>query len=242
VTRAASKPAASGRRFSAPKRRPLPRRIAIWLLVAAGAFFAFFGSLILALKWLNPLTTAVQMQRRVEALLAHKPYKKRCAFVPIERISPNLRHAVIAAEDTRFLEHSGIDWIEMQKVLEKDLEKRKLGRGGSTITQQLIKNLFFTTNRSLVRKGMEFLLVPVVEFVLGKERILELYLNVIEWGPGVYGAEASARYWYKTSAWVLSREQAARLASVVPNPKRRKPERMDNYTEIILTRMRQMGW
>ncbi len=235
-------------RKAAPQRRSrlrlrlLLRWSAVCLFIVAAGFFMLFGSMIVALKWINPFTSAVQMQRRIEALVHHKPYTKRYSFVPIERISPNLQHAVIAAEDTRFLEHSGIDWIEMQKVLEKDLEKGKLGRGGSTITQQLIKNLFFTTNRSLVRKGMEFMLVPVVEFVLGKERILELYLNVIEWGPGVYGADAAARYWYKTSPSVLNREQAARLASVIPNPRRRKPDRMDNYTDVILTRMRQMGW
>lgn len=198
--------------------------------------------MLVALKWVTPPTTSVQIQRRIESWGSGKTYKKRYTFVPANRISTDLRHAVIAAEDTRFLDHSGIDWVEMRKVIEKDVEKGKLGRGASTISQQLVKNLFLTTSRSLIRKGLEFLMVPVVELVLGKDRILELYLNVIEWGPGVYGAEAASRYWFKIPASQVGREQAARLASVIPNPRRRNPERMDDYTSVILTRMRQMGW
>jgi monofunctional glycosyltransferase len=217
-------------------------KLLLCFLAIACAVYAAFGVMIVSLKWIDPVTTSVQMQRRYETWRAHKPYKKRYTFVPMNRISRDLQHAVVAAEDTRFSEHSGIDWIEVQKVLDQDLERGKLGRGGSTISQQLVKNLFLTTNRSLIRKGLEFTLVPVAEFVLGKERILELYLNVIEWGPGVYGAEAASRYWYNLPASQVGRDQAARLASVIPNPRRRKPDRMDNYTGIILTRMRQMGW
>jgi monofunctional biosynthetic peptidoglycan transglycosylase len=213
-----------------------------WTALLCLSIFAAVILLITALRWINPPTTAVHIQRRVEALLAHKPYKKRYTFIPLDRISPNLRHAVVAAEDTRFEEHSGIDWVEVQKVLEKDLQKGKLGRGASTISQQLVKNLFLTTKRSLIRKGLEFLLVPPCELILGKDRILELYLNVIEWGPAIYGAEAASRYWYNTSSSRIDREQAARLASVIPNPLRRKPDRMDGYTAVILTRMHQMGW
>ncbi len=211
--------------------------------MALGAtIYLGFVFLIISLKWINPLTTSVQMERRVEAWRSGKPYRKRYRFVPLSRISRELRHAVIAAEDTRFSEHSGIDWVEVKKVLDNDIQKGKLGRGGSTISQQLVKNLFFTTSRSVLRKGLEFTLVPATELVLGKERILELYLNVIEWGPGVYGAEAASRYWYNIGAAGVGREQAARLASVIPNPRRRKPDRMDNYTGVILMRMRQMGW
>lgn len=224
------------------KRRRLVVRALKWTALACACLLAAPILLIAALRWIDPPTTAVHIQRRLEAWSAHKAYNKRYTFAPLERISPNLRHAVVAAEDTRFEEHSGIDWVEMQKVIEKDWQKGKLGRGASTISQQLVKNLFLTTKRSLVRKGLEFLLVPPAELMLGKERILELYLNVIEWGPGVYGAEAASRYWYNTSCLRLDREPAARLASVIPNPLRRKPERMDGYTSVILTRMRQMGW
>ncbi len=115
-------------------------------------------------------------------------------------------------------------------------------RGGSTLSQQLVKNLFFGTGRSFIRKGGELTLVPVAEFVLGKQRILELYLNVVEWGPGVYGAEAACHNYYKTSAKSIGREQSARLAAILPAPLKRHPERMNSYSAIIMKRMRQVNW
>jgi monofunctional biosynthetic peptidoglycan transglycosylase len=153
-----------------------------------------------------------------------------------------LQHAAIAAEDGRFYQHHGIDWQEVQKVVDQDVEEGKLGRGGSTITQQLVKNLFLTTNRSLIRKAVEFTLAPAAELVLPKRRILELYLNVIEWGPGIYGTEAGALAWYNVPAARLTRDQAARMAALIPSPLRRKPERMNSYSAEILRRMAQMGW
>ena len=124
----------------------------------------------------------------------------------------------------------------------EDLEEGRVGRGGSTITQQLVKNLFATTSRSWLRKVFEFSLAPVAELILGKQRILDLYLNVIEWGPGIYGAEAAAQTYFHTSAARLTREQCAHLAAVIPNPRRRKVTRMNDYSAAILVRMRQMGW
>jgi monofunctional biosynthetic peptidoglycan transglycosylase len=115
-------------------------------------------------------------------------------------------------------------------------------RGASTITQQLVKNLFFGTSRSILRKGAETTLVPVAEFVLGKQRILEIYLNAVEWGPGIYGADSACRYYDKTPPRSISREQSARLAAILPAPLKRKPERMNNYSAVILRRMSQMGW
>jgi len=194
------------------------------------------------LKWATPLTTGVQTQRRIESWFDKKTYVKSYKPVPMSRISRDLQHAVVAAEDTRFREHLGVDFKEMQKLLEEDLEAGSLGRGGSTITQQLVKNLYLTTQRSLIRKGFEFTLVPLAEFILGKDRILDLYLNVIEWGPGIYGAEAASQFYYKQPAAKLTRDQAARLAAIIPSPRRRKPERMNAYSEVIQTRMRQMGW
>jgi monofunctional biosynthetic peptidoglycan transglycosylase len=211
------------------------------LLLVAAFYAACLGEL-LALRWINPPTTAVQVERRLEALWRHRPYRKREVFVSLARISPDLQHAVISAEDGRFYLHHGIDWQEVQKVVDKDMEQGKLGRGGSTITQQLVKNLFLSTNRSLIRKAVEFTLAPAAELILPKRRILELYLNVIEWGPGVYGAEAASHAYYGTSARKIGREQAARLAAVLPLPLKRRPERMDHYSEIILERMREMGW
>src|SRR6185369_7242855 len=193
-------------------------------------------------RWFDPPTTMVQTQRRLEAYFHHKAYRKHYTFVPLGRISADLQHAVVSAEDGRFYQHHGIDWTEVQKVVDQDLEEGKLGRGGSTITQQLVKNLFLTTNRSLIRKAVEFTLAPAAELILPKKRILELYLNVIEWGPGVYGAEAASHTWYNVPAARVNREQAARLAALIPSPLRRKPERMGWYSAEILHRMSQTGW
>ncbi len=176
------------------------RKIVIGGLLLIVSLYAFVALCVLALRWIDPFTTTVQMERRVSAMRQGRAYHKRYDFVPLRRISPNLQHAVVAAEDGRFRTHHGFDWIEMQKVLEKDIQRHKLGRGGSTITQQLVKNLFLSTERSIVRKGVEFTLVPIVETLLTKDRILELYLNVIEWGPGIYGAEAASEYYYHVPA------------------------------------------
>lgn len=192
-------------------------------------------------RWVDPPTTAVHMQRRAQAWIHGAQYQVHYRFVPINQISPDLQHAVIAAEDGRFYRHNGFDWHEIKVAAEEDREGERV-RGASTITQQLVKNLFFGTNRSVLRKGAEASLVPVAEFVLGKRRILELYLNVVEWGPGVYGADAACRYYYRTSAKGMGRQQAARLAAILPAPLRRSPERMNGYSAVILRRMAQMGW
>lgn len=192
-------------------------------------------------RWVDPPTTAVHIQRRWQAWANHKPYRERYKFVPLGQISPDLQHAVVAAEDSRFYQHHGFDWHEVQIAAAEDWEGGRT-RGASTITQQLIKNLFFGTGRSFLRKGVEASLVPVAEFVLGKRRILELYLNVVEWGPGIYGAEPACRYYYQVPPRSVGREQAARLAAILPAPLRRRPERMNYYSALILGRMGQMGW
>ena len=210
-------------------------------MVAVGLFMACVLELA-ALRWTYPPATTIQLQRRVEAWLHHRPYQARQKVVPLNRISLELQHAVVSAEDGRFFQHHGIDWKEVDKLVDQDLEEGRLGRGGSTITQQLIKNLFLTTHRSLVWKGAEFVLAPIAERLLSKPRILELYLNEIEWAPGVYGAEAAAQSWYGIPAARVNREQAARLAAVIPSPLRRKPDRMNQYSGEILRRMIQVGW
>ena len=197
---------------------------------------------LVALRWVDPPFTAVHAQRRVEAWLHGSPYRKRYIFVPLERISPDFQHAVVAGEDARFFRHRGFDWHEIRTAIEERLDDEERSRGASTITQQLVKNLFFTTSRSIIRKGVEFTLVPVAEVVLSKRRILELYMNVIEWGPGVYGAEAAATYHYSVPAQRIVREQAARLTAVLPAPRKRRPRRMDEYSARILERMGQAGW
>ena len=197
--------------------------------------------LLVAARWIDPPTTAVHVQRRLQAWIHHTPYRERYKFIPLSQISPELQHAVIAAEDGRFYQHHGFDWHAIEVDAKEDLEGERT-RGASTLTQQLVKNLFFGTGRSILRKGAETTLVPVAEFILGKQRILEIYLNVVEWGPGIYGAEPACRYWDKTAARNIGREQSARLAAILPAPLKRKPERMNSYSADILKRMGQMGW
>jgi len=197
--------------------------------------------LLVAARWIDPPTTAMHVERRLQAWIHHDPYQKRYRFIPLRQISPNLQHAVIAAEDARFYQHHGFDWHEIHLAAKEDMEGGRR-RGGSTITQQLVKNLFFGTGGSFLRKGAEFALVPVAELVLGKQRILELYLNVVEWGPGIYGAESACRFYYKTSARNIDRQQAARLSAILPAPLRRRPERMNSYSAVILRRMSRMNW
>jgi len=215
--------------------------IARWLAIGLALSWALAALVLVAARWIDPPTTAVHIERRLQAWVHHRRYRARYEFVPLSQISPDLQHAVIAAEDARFYQHHGFDWHAMELAADRDMEGGRL-RGGSTITQQLVKNLFFGTSRSILRKGAEFTLVPVAELVLGKRRILELYLNVVEWGPGIYGAESACRYYYKTSARNVGRDEAARLAAILPAPLKRRPERMNSYSGIIQDRMRQMGW
>jgi monofunctional biosynthetic peptidoglycan transglycosylase len=195
-----------------------------------------------AMRWVNPPTTGVEIQRRIESFFSKGKYQKRRTYAPLSRISRDLQHAVVAAEDSRFYQHHGIDWHEVNEVVEDSIESGRVERGASTITQQLVKNLFFTTHRLALRKVVEITLAPLAELLLSKQRILELYLNTIEWGPGVYGAEEAARYHYGAPASAIHRDQATRLAAVIPAPRKRRPARMDRYSAIIDARMRQMGW
>ncbi len=158
-----------------------------------------------------------------------------------DKISTHLKRAILVAEDDRFVDHEGFDWEGIQRALEKNQREQKVVAGGSTISQQLAKNLFLSENRSLWRKGEEALITVMMERILDKERILEIYLNVIEWGDGVFGAEAAARHYYAISAERLSREQAAKLAAMVPRPrfydKNRNTPWLNKKTQIILSRM-----
>jgi len=199
------------------------------------------ASTLVAARWIDPPSTALHIERRLQAWIHRTPYHEHYKFIPLSQISPDFQHAVVAAEDARFYQHHGFDWHELQIAAKDDLDGERT-RGASTITQQLVKNLFFGTGGSFLRKGAEFTLVPVAEFVLGKQRILEIYLNVVEWGPGIYGADAASHAYGKTAARNIGREQAARLAAILPAPLKRRPERMNNYSAVILRRMSQMGW
>ena len=224
-----------------PSRKNFLRYALLFLLLAVGLCWFLAALTLVALRFIDPPTTATQIERRLQAFIHGKPYHKRYTFVPLSQISPHLQHAVVAAEDARFYQHHGFDWHAIQLAAENDMEGGRV-RGGSTITQQLVKNLFFGTSRSFLRKGAEFTLVPVAEIVLGKQRILELYLNVVEWGPGIYGAEEACRTWDRTPARNVSRDQAARLAAILPAPLKRHPDRMNRYSSLIQERMNQVGW
>jgi monofunctional biosynthetic peptidoglycan transglycosylase len=223
------------------QKRSVLSRLLRYLLTAVLGFYALAAFGLMALRSVNPPFTAVHVERRVQSWFHKAPYHKRYTFVPLSRISLDFQHAVIAAEDSRFYQHHGFDWAEVRNAIEEEQEDGRL-RGASTITQQLVKNLFLTTSRSFVRKGIEYTLVPIAERILGKRRILELYLNVVEWGPGVFGAEAAAQYHYEVSAVLVNRDQGARLAAVLPSPLRRKPSRMNEYSARIQERMSKMGW
>lgn len=223
------------------RRRGLIRSFIRLLLNALVLAWSFAALALVAARWIDPPTTALHVQRHVQALIHGTPYHERYTFIPLSQISPNFQHAVIAAEDARFYQHHGFDWHAIQLAAQEDMEGGRT-RGGSTLTQQLVKNLFFGTGGSIFRKAAEFTLVPVAELVLGKQRILELYVNVVEWGPGIYGADAACRNYDRTAARNIGREQSARLAAILPAPLKRKPERMNHYSGIILRRMGQMGW
>ena len=226
---------------TASSRKVLLLRLARWLGLGLVCLWSLAVLMLLALRWIDPPTTAVHIERRLQAWIHGKPYQERYKFVPLSQISLDFQHAVIAAEDGRFYQHHGFDWHQIQIAADDDMDGKRV-RGASTLTQQLVKNLFFGTSRSVLRKGAEFTLVPVAEVVLGKQRILELYLNEVEWGPGIYGAEAASRNYFRAGARSIDREEGARLAAILPSPLRRRPERMNRYSGLILERMRQMGW
>lgn len=189
----------------------------------------------------NPSTSAF-MEDRLETLQGKNPRAKlQYQWVPYAKISNNLKRALIAAEDAKFVDHEGFDWEGIALAYEKNRKKGKIVAGGSTISQQLAKNLFLSTQRTPWRKGEEAIITVMLERMMDKQRIFEIYLNIIEWGDGVFGAEAAARHYYGISAAQLSAEQAARLAAMVPNPRyydqHRSAHGLVGKTAIILENM-----
>lgn len=189
----------------------------------------------------NPSTSSF-MEDRLEVMQDKNPDAElKHKWVPYEKISNNLKRALIASEDAKFVDHEGFDWEGIQKAYEKNMKKGKIVAGGSTISQQLAKNLFLSTRRTPWRKAEEAVITLMLEAVMDKRRIFEIYLNVIEWGDGVFGAEAAARHYYRTGASGLSAYQAAKLAAMVPNPryydKHREARGLMRKTGIILARM-----
>jgi monofunctional biosynthetic peptidoglycan transglycosylase len=192
----------------------------------------------------NPSSTAFMEARLAEMREEDPKAKLRHRWVPYSRISGNLKRALIAAEDSKFLDHEGFDWEGIRYAYEKNLKKGRIVAGGSTISQQLAKNLFLSKSRNPLRKVQEAVITVMLEATMSKRRIFELYLNVIEWGDGVFGAEAAARHYFGTGAASLSPEQAARLAAMVPNPRyydaHRGARGLARKTGILLARMNQV--
>jgi monofunctional biosynthetic peptidoglycan transglycosylase len=220
-------------------------RFSAWLAVAVAAIFLAVQLSYLARVWWwrdhNPQGTAF-MEARLDQLRARN-HEARLAhvWVPYDRISASLKRAVVVAEDSRFVDHEGFDWDAIEKAREKNRKKGKVVAGGSTISQQLAKNLFLSGERTPWRKGQEALITVMIEHLMDKRRILEIYLNVIEWGEGVFGAEAAARHYYGVGAGALGPEPAARLAAIVPNPRfydrNRNTPFIARKTQMILARM-----
>jgi monofunctional glycosyltransferase len=196
-----------------------------------------------SLRTTNPTMTALIEARETQAKAEGLTIRRHWIWVPLSRISPHLRRAVVAAEDASFFTHEGFDWEGMKDAALYDLVKGELKRGGSTITQQLAKNLYLSSERSMLRKAHEALITRSLEHQLSKERILELYLNVAEWGTGVYGAEAASRHHFQKPARDLTEDEAAWLAAVLPSPRRYDPLRrtkaLTSRYERVLHRMNQ---
>ena len=190
----------------------------------------------------NPSSTSFMRQQLSELQEKNPKAKLKHQWVPYERISNNLKRAVVASEDANFSDHGGVDWEAIERAYERNNRRSKVVGGGSTITQQLAKNLFLSGSRSYLRKAQEMVITFMLETVMSKKRILEVYLNVVEYGRGVFGAEAAARHYFKTSAANLTPAQAARLAVMLPNPRYYDKHRATNYllrrTSAIQRQMR----
>jgi monofunctional biosynthetic peptidoglycan transglycosylase len=205
------------------------------LVLAVLAVQLWFFTQVAYLNWFDPSTTAF-IERRREAGIT--PTRQ---WAPYERISAHLKRAVVAAEDARFLDHEGFDWEAIQKAMAKNEKRGRVVAGASTISQQLAKNLFLSGERSYVRKGQEAVITWMIERTMSKRRILELYLNVAEWGEGIFGAEAAARHHFGINAASLNASQSAYLAAILPSPRRYRGGRSTPYVDgrrvTILGRM-----
>lgn len=221
------------------------KRLLLWLILLPLMLFLLLQAyfFVQIYWWVDHNPSSTSFMRHQLVLLQEKNPKAALQhkWVPYSRISNNLKRAVISSEDDGFSEHEGVDWEAMQKAFEKNKKKGKVVSGGSTITQQLAKNLFLSGERSYWRKGQELIITYMLEFCMDKERIFEIYLNVVEWGVGVFGAEAAAQHYYGVSAAALGPVQAARLAVMLPKPrffdKNTGSAYLQKRSEIILRRM-----
>ena len=212
--------------------RQIIKAIGWTMLALVALLFAvqlYFFTLCGWYRWHNPGSSSF-MRESLEAARQTEPnVRMQQVWMPLDRISETLQSAVITSEDGRFVEHEGVDWDAVEKAYQNNKKRGKKVKGGSTITQQLAKNLFLSGQRSYLRKGQELIITYMLELWLPKSRILELYLNVVEWGNGVFGAEAAAHHYYNVSAARLTAEQSARLAAMLPEPRRFDRDRNSPY-------------
>ena len=234
------------RKSTKQSRSPLLTFLILGLCIPVGAvLFLWLITMpdVSKLRATNPTVTALMEARQAQAEAQGRTIPRQKIWIPLSRISPYLRQAVVAAEDASFFTHEGFDWEGIKDAALYNLEAGELKRGGSTITQQLAKNLYLSSERSLFRKAREALITRSLEHHLKKERILELYLNVAEWGQGIYGAEAAARHHFQKSSHDLTPDEAAWLAAILPSPRRydplRKTTALSRRYERILYRMSQ---
>jgi monofunctional glycosyltransferase len=210
------------------------------------ALYLFWLPDVTEFKRKNPATTSFMLIKERQARAQGKKLPRVLVWRGLDEISENLRHAVLVAEDDGFYRHKGIDWESTRKALEEDWKQKRLAKGGSTITQQLARNLYLSPSKNPLRKVKEMLIARRLEEQLGKRRILELYLNVAEWGRGIYGAEAAARAYFDKSAAELTPEEGAALAAVLPSPRRYSPVKgtrfMESQKSRIIGRMRASGY
>ena len=206
------------------------RKIFRWIWKATLWFIALSILSVIIFKWVPVPITPLMMTRAIDNKMEGKDMILSHDWEPIENISPNLQKAVIASEDGNFLKHNGFDFNAMQKAFKSNQKGKRL-KGGSTISQQTAKNVFLWQGRSYLRKGLEAYFTVLIELIWGKERIMEVYLNSIEMGNGVYGAEAAAQHWYRKSAAELSKQEAAVIAAILPNPRKYKATNSSSYIE-----------
>lgn len=223
-----------------PRSGSVTKRIILSAFVLLFLYESWIFSQVLWWKWNNPQSTSF-MSIRLEEIKAKNPSATlRHHWVDYGEISPHLKRAVIAAEDGKFMQHSGFDWDSIKKALKKNIERGQPAAGGSTISQQLAKNLFLSPSKNYFRKLQEAVITLMIEATWDKRRILEVYLNVVEWGDGTFGAQAAAQKHYQTRAAYLTSAQAAQMAVMLPNPREfehRLPSYAVSYSQVVLKRM-----
>lgn len=228
----------------AARSRSITRQL---LRIFMRAFLVFFiGSVLLVfvLRFMPPLTSGVMIERRVESWFSNNAYTRRYQWAPLDKMAPSMAIAVVAAEDQLFADHDGFDWNAIEKAVIYN-QKHKKTRGASTISQQTAKNLFLWSGRNWIRKGLEVYFTVLIETLWPKERILEVYLNIVELGDGVFGVEAASQYYFKKPAARLTPSEAALLAAVLPNPHIFQANKPSGYVrgrqQWILRNMRLIG-